>query len=311
MMKQLKRKIKMCVFSTKAVLRNANILTDGQTISAGILQLSHRLEKGLAIRSPRRLWGWDKAKDLAVLISRGDPEKDRFAIETGKGVLGAYIAAKEATGDSEELEFVSQLKALMSEKNVSAEQNGAGGTLMLSAENILLSKEERACVEKLFATRHSVRDYSEESVSREELLQAIELANRCPSACNRQSTRVYVLTAAEREELGYKNSYNADKYLIITGCISSFKANEMNDWIVSASIFAGYLTLTLHMLGIGSCVIRKELVRKTEYNEKIRRFCNIAENEQIVLELAVGKYKDSFKVPMSNRISAEEIVICD
>lgn len=306
---QWKRRAAMFVSGIRALLKQIKILSAGQTVSADILQLAHRLEKGLTIRSPKKLWGWEKAKALCSLIVRADPVTDKFAIETGKGVLNAYITAKKATEDQEEIQKVQQLESSLEENNISLQQANNGGAVLLTAEEVAFSTEEKTVIEKLFNTRHSVRDYSEERVSQEALLQAIQLANQCPSACNRQPTKVYVISAEERETLGYPNEYNATQYLIITGCVSSFKTTEMNDWIVSAAIFAGYLTLSLHAQGIGSCVIRKNLVKDTEYNKVIRSFCSIPEREQIVLELAIGKYKDTFKVPVSNRLSAHEIVI--
>ena len=163
-------------------------------------------------------------------------------------------------------------------------------------------------VEKLFFSRHSVRDFDNTDVSEEAIMQAVRWANRCPSACNRQPFHMYVVSAVDREKLGFENELSANGSVLVTGRISAYKTTEMNDWIVSATIFAAYLSLALHAQGIGSCVMRKDLVRETEYNKAMRRFCGIPQNEQIVLELAIGNYKEHFAVPVSNRMPAEEIV---
>ena len=292
--------------SFQAALRSASVLSGGQDLSDQILQLAHRIEKGLTIASPKAMWGWKKAWELAGLLEKAD--KDSFAYQTGGGVLYAYLAAKKQTGDPQELSEAEKLELSLTEKNMPLCDNGAGGAIAIQKEQIRLSEAEMSAVEKLFFTRHSVRDFDNTDVSEEAIMQAVQWASRCPSACNRQPFRMYVVGAADRKNLGFENELSADKYVLITGRISAYKTTEFNDWIVSATIFAAYLSLALHAYGIGSCVMRKDLIKETQYNVAMRRFCGIPQNEQIVLELAVGNYKENFTVPVSNRMPAEELV---
>ena len=83
--------------------------------------------------------------------------------------------------------------------------------------------------------------------------------------------------------------------------------SDFNDWFVSPSIFAGYLSLSLHLYGIGSCIYRKQLYGHRPYNEEMRKKCNIPSDEMIVLELQIGYYKNEFKVAVSNRHNADDI----
>lgn len=152
-----------------------------------------------------------------------------------------------------------------------------------------------AC-EKLFNTRHSVRDFTNEKVKKEDLVAAIQLALRAPSACNRQPTRIYVYQDGEQQSL------------FLTSNVMAFSASEFHDWIVSTSIFAGYLSLTLHLLGIGSCIFRKPLFGTPSFMKDIKRKCTIPNNEKIILEMKVGYYKDIFNVAVSNRRNALDII---
>ena len=308
MAKRLVRAIKYSAKGFLSVCRNVKILCNGQTQSDSILQLAHRLEKGLTIREPRPFWGWDKAEQLSLLLENEKRNPECFAYETGASVLYAYLAAKKACGNIEEVNRADAMLHSLDERGIHLVNSEWGGAAQIDLEDILLSAEEYSTVEKLFSTRHSVRDYADNDVGEEIILKAVKLANRCPSACNRQPFHVYVVDAADKKKAGFKNEMHANKYLLITGHISSFSINEMNDWIVSASIFAGYLCLALHAYGVGSCIMRKDLVNETGYNTKMRDFCRIPKDEQIVLELAVGHYKDSFRAPVSNRIPAEKLV---
>ena len=49
----------------------------------------------------------------------------------------------------------------------------------------------------LSENRHSVREFADEPVSLDELNQAIQMAMRTPSVCNRQPTRVHVILDKE------------------------------------------------------------------------------------------------------------------
>ena len=83
---------------------------------------------------------------------------------------------------------------------------------------------------------------------------------------------------------------------------------ELNDWIVSTSIFCGYLTLALHAVGIGSCCCRKDIIKHSNYNKNIKSLCHIPDDEQIILEILIGNYKDEFFAPVSHRRDVKDIV---
>ena len=265
------------------------LTTKGQHPRYEILQLAHRLEKGLLNENPKPLWGWEKAERIASLIKAND---DEFSSRTGRGVLKAYIDAKKNSDNVKERERANKFL----EKYPDIEQeNTLGGTLLINRDEILL--ENRNALEHLFSTRHSCRDYEDRLVSKDDIKAAIELALKCPSACNRQVTNCFVYQSKELQTI------------ILTTSIRAFDEGEFNDWFVSPSIFAGYLSLTLHLYGIGSCVYRKQLYGHHPYNEEMRKKCIIPDDEMIILELRFGYYKKQFKVAVSNRHNADDITI--
>lgn len=283
----------------------------GQTARDAMVQTAHRIEKGLTIRNPRRLWGWNKIGHLVDLLEKelSLPNPDRFALETGAGVLKAYLEAKKSTGDREETEKADRLLENAPKIREWMETvTAAGGARRLSAQEVSIPNGLE-WARKFFSTRHSIRDFSDRPIPRETLLQAVQLALMCPSACNRQPFKVYVLEGKRREELGYENIYHADKYLVVTGEINAFTREEYGDWIVSATIFATYLVLALHALGVGSCMMKKELHFGSKYNDMLRMACHIPGNEKIVLEIAAGYCRDEFSVACSNRKPAEDVLV--
>lgn len=288
------------------ILHVISVLGRGQMTNYAILQNAHRIEKGLCIRNPRPAWGYDKANLLLDLIvkERANSKPDAQALKIGKSVLSAYIDYKERTEPHDEK--VLDLKKKINKTEISFEINKQfGGSLLVEKKDLLLNED---AIQDLFMTRHSVRDFSDIPVDKCELEKAIRLALRAPSACNRQAFQIYVLNGSDRLKCGTDNVSNADKYLILTGNIRAYTMSELNDWIVSTSIFCAYLSLSLHAAGIGSCFYRKELIKNSEYNNKIRKMCEIPDDEQIVIEMAIGHYKDKFYVPVSCRRDVSEIV---
>ena len=291
----------------KHILHNIFVSKEGQTTNYAILQTAHRLEKGLCVRDPRAGWGFDKASKLVDLIVKEtkstNPPFDNMAVAIGEAVLASYVKEKEKMpGEAGEL---SQLKSRISSMGIKlTEREEQGGAVLLHKEDVFQDKS----VEHLFFSRHSIRDFDDTPVSLERLERAVTLALRAPSACNRQASQIYVISGDDRVRAGSNNEYHADKYLIITGNMRAFNLSELNDWIVSTSIFCGYLSLALHAEGIGSCIFMKDIIPKSKYNESIRAMCHIPKDEQIILEMAIGNYKDEFKVPVSYRREAKEII---
>lgn len=269
-------------------IKSCRLTWKGQHPKYEILQLAHRLEKGLLNENPKPLWGWEKAERIVALMK---VNKEEFSNHTGRGVLKSYIEAKSKSDIAAERE---KALAFAKEHPEILEENTAGGVLPLERKDILIS--DRAAIEHFFNSRHSCRDYQDKIVSQDEVKAAIALALKCPSACNRQVTNCYVYQSQELQTI------------ILTANIRAYDEGEFNDWFVSPSIFAGYLSLSLHLYGIGSCVYRKQLYGHHPYNEKMRKKCNIPNDEMIMLELRFGYYKEKFNVAVSHRHEVDDII---
>lgn len=293
-----KFKLHTTFYTLKYALQCIKILSKGQNPTYDVLQLAHRLEKGLTNSNPKPHWGWEKAERLGRILEQNP---SIISAPTGYAVLNSYLKHKLDNGEiSEAEEFKKKHKIL--------ENDIPGGVYHLSKEDFTC--KNLSVVEHLFYSRHSIRNFSKVDVPKEQINAAVELAMRCPSACNRQPFKVYVVSGKKKEsELpNAGNIYNGNQYIFVTGVIDAFNLDEMLDWLISPSIFVGYLTLSLHAFGIGSCVIRKDLYGKSDYNDAIKRICNIPDNEQLILELACGYYPEDSLLAYSNRLSANDIV---
>ena len=296
----------MTLYGIKYIVGNVASIKDGQAINYAILQTAHRLEKGLCIRTPRAGWGVDKANNLVRLLEKESKSinPDTMALSVGKGVLAAYIEAKQESDNPIDVRAIEKLRKAIAVSGLDLKVNEFGGSLLIHREDMI----QDSSVERLFVTRHSVRDFSDIPVDLEKLERAITLALRAPSACNRQASQIYVIGGKDRIKAGSNNDYHADKYLIITSNMKAYNLFELDDWLISTSVFCGYLSLALHAEGIGSCVFRKEIIGKSNYNDAIRAMCQIPDDEQIILEMAIGNYKEEFLVPVSYRREAKDVM---
>lgn len=266
----------------------------------------HSIEKGMCIQNPRPYYGLKKISYLIDItneyIDSGFP-LERTELKMVCGALESYCQLFEENENTLKIkEFCKKLNSILGTENC----NGYGGAI---------SFEKTAHADSLqnaILSRHSIRDFAEGEVSEELLLQAIELANHCPSACNRQTTSVYIL---ERKKIPSLLSWLSgtggfaecvDKFLIITGRSSAYNLGEAYQYIVNAGIFAGYLSLCLSDLGVGNCIVQRSLTH-SKFWKNFAKQNNISSDEHIVCLVAVGQLKDTCKVPVSYKLPTNDI----
>ena len=129
-------------------------------------------------------------------------------------------------------DYISSVNVLKAYKNDDASSKGAE---LLQSLDVVLERESdllvpgRAGIKKIkrpqnfdkdeirrfFQTRCSVRDFSDEPISESELQEAMELAYTTPTACNRQSSKVYVIT--DRKKI--KEILDVRKQPVLTYCM--------------------------------------------------------------------------------------------
>lgn len=280
---------------------------------SSILIETHRLEKSMCLSNQIAGKGFDRALNLLRAIDQlsgkavATDAGARFAIETGVATIRKFISFKEKIETDR-----TKLNKLITYYNASSikefsTNDDFGGILSVNKEDFSASIP---LITRLFTSRHSIRTFTGD-INDDQLLQAIQLALCTPSACNRQPSHIYIIndrklaTALNRDSA---NDYGAPKHIFITADCSAYDIYEFNDWIVSASIFAGYLTLALHTFSIGCCIMRKDLIDRTPLNKIIRKTCCIPRQEKIILELLVGNYPSEFTAPVSRRKSLDETI---
>lgn len=312
----MKKQLKHIIVSLKEL--HGELISDRKMehgknhLEANIIRFVHSIEKGLSIENPRLGFGISKISHLFTLVEKYIKiEKEDFeCLYFVVDALRAYIDFHIKNGfENEDIIKIRKGYEELCNK-LPAKEEVYGGTLELFHSDMDFNAED---IEKLFNTRHSIRDFSGESVDEETIKKAVKLAQRCPSACNRQGVRVYSVKGSEfLSQYGHSLdgiggfAQVVDRFLLITGKKSAYTLNEKNQFIVSASMFAAYLTLALHTYNIASCAIQRPLIATKPW-ESYKRLKGIPLDEQLVMLIGIGKYKDKCTVPLSKRFDIDKI----
>lgn len=310
--------MKKFIYSVYAALKEArlneyllkNTKFDKNRIEAEIVRNVHSIEKGLSIKEPRVGFGVKKIREMFSLIDKYmELTEEKTVLYFAIDAVDEYLEFQKLRKfQSNDIEFIYQKKKKLEEK-IGCHNDVYGGTLEYNIEENQINFSE---IEKLFNTRHSIREFSEEHVPDELLKKAIEMAQRSPSACNRQAVRVYSISSEDYiKAMGNLDGIggfaeDVDKFVLITGIRSAYRYGEKNQFIVSASMFAAYLTLSLHALGIGCCTVQRSLVADENFFN-FRNLYGISEDEQLVVMLGIGMMKEKIKVPISKRYPIDKI----
>ncbi len=278
---------------------------------AKILRHTHMIEKGLSLSAPRKGFGTEKIRELLGMldeyISLGFPT-DGVPFVNAVCVLHQYVAFQNTLG-FENAELNQRLETL----RPYVDEAFTAGVLPMNLET--LKQQIHGDFPTFFASRHSVRQFSERKIDVTDVKKAVALARKAPTACNRQACKVYFYSDPNtNQELGKLIAGNTgfdgevQNYLVITADISAFYDTfERNQLYVEAGIFGLSLVQALHYYGIASCILQNgEYVKK---NRKFKEICgNIPENEKIALFVAIGYYKDSFHYAVSHRKNTDDIL---
>ena len=227
-----------------------------------ILRQTHMIEKGMSLSNPRRGFGQAKIADLFKLMDAyldlGYPSEG-MPFQNAICVLKSYVEMQREM-NYENSELISKL--------ASYEKYCLPGLMAgIEHENKShLMEKAKLHYPEFFLSRHSMRQFSDKIVNPADIKKAVQIAQKAPTACNRQAAKVYMyLNEKVNEELSDLIAGNTgfDKdvknYLVITADVSAFYDTfERNQIYVEAGLFTMALVEALHYYGIGSCVLQEE-----------------------------------------------------
>lgn len=284
---------------------NASHHTDEDMIKMQytLLRENHVIEKGMSMRNPRKGFGQQKVEALLdrlnkyfILYGTVDKEFLCYPISTIK----TYIDFTEK-GGTEIPKIKAQYNKLLSKTKLYAIKQQAG--IQETTKNNVLNVCNKD-FESLLYSRHSIRYFSKEPISREIITKALELAQRTPSACNRQGWKSHVFEGNKSIELvkwqaGSRGFEEECRYsILVTANLKAFLWHEVHQAYIDGGLYAMNLINALHSLGLG-CIPLSCGFEYEKLNE-LKMF-DIPENEVPILIVAFGHLQDKFNYAVSKR----------
>ena len=281
---------------------------DKNILEGRIMAHSHVIEKGLSFGKIKPKFGQATIKNMIKLINDYEMKYDTdnsVPYLSALNVLETYIKYHE-----ENKIDLGEFKDVIN-KIVRDNKNSGDSLISLSKNEMIAVKHKE--FKAFSASRHSVRNYSEEEVAIDLILEAVKIAQTAPSACNRQCTRVHIVVEKDmiqrilqlqQGNRGFGHLIN--KLIIVSASQAVFiGVEERNQAYIDSGIFTMELLHGLHYCGLGSCTLCWSMNPKKE--KKLRKLVDIPRDERVVLMIGVGHLLEKYKVAKSARLPLESI----
>lgn len=278
------------------------------TMRCRILLLNHQLEKAQTYTKPKNGYGQEKLQRLLALL---EDYIARFGADSlcavSVGVLESHFANPAAYKDD------------ACRKRLDALTGKIRGTTAPEPGGIVLhdglAESRKTDFRAVLAGRRSCRQFAPGKLDRTTVREAVSLAMRAPSACNRQMVRVHyydtpetirAIILAQRSDVQW--CLDAPSLFVITANECYYRDYlERNQRMFDAGLFSMVLDLALHSLGIGSCF--KMAQKGAAMDRDTKRIGHIPDQEDIcVLILAGGYPLTPIPTARSPRVSIDNIL---
>lgn len=290
-----------------------NLNQDYPKLESKIILASHVIEKGFSLKDIKLGYGSvhiDYILDLLEHYLKKRYLKDKFPFIFAVSILKSYLdfhrLKKFDLGEQG-----ARIKHFLGKYCIDIHMDHGG---FKTINKIELLKKTGSNFEIFFSSRYSVRNYSGTEVQRKDIMDAILIAQKSPSACNRQTSKVYIITDKELKKKvltlhkGNRGfGHIADKVLIVTSDSSNFSLMERNQTYIDGGIFTMALLSALHYKGIATCTLAWSVERKRD--RALKKLCNIPYSESIIVLITLGQFPEIFSVAKSQRKPLSDIII--
>jgi nitroreductase len=147
-----------------------------------------------------------------------------------------------------------------------------------------------------------------------DLIEVVKISQSAPSACNRQSSKVYIYTNKEKikkilEIQGGNRGFGhlSDKLIIITSNLGVWGSlAERYQSYVDGGIFAMNLLYALHFKKIAGCILNCSIT--PEKDKMLRGVCEIDRSENFIAMVSCGYPPEQIKIASSKRFDTNSIL---
>ncbi len=278
--------------------------------AARITMTYHQIEKGLSLATPRPGFGKEVIDRLFTAL---EPFIVRFGLvppaTTAISALNAYVRFNEGAGlDMSEIR--KRLLTLAPAEILACGYNETAGSISITRRE--LDRLRCSNFQDVFNSRYSIRNFAGGPIERIAISDAVRLAQKTPSVCNRQAWKVHVfdelaamkrLLAIQAGNRGFGE--NASAVLVVTCDLQCFVevAERYQAWI-DGGMFCMSLCLAFHAAGYGTCCLNWS--KEPADDRRLRAAAPIADAEQVIMLIAIGTLPEQLNVAASPRRPLED-----
>jgi nitroreductase len=271
----------------------------------------HIIEKGLTMPDTRLGFGENAIYELLFFLNeylKNKYSREDMVFKHSIMVLNEYIDFHRKQEFELKADIVAKITAISSQLSLN-EQKSA----QIFVSNNDFFEKNYSPFDEFCSSRHSVRHFSDREIELDTLYKCIELAQKSPSACNRQPNRIYVVQNKDKiSEILKIQSGNrgfghlSKALLVITVELSAFiHINERNEPHFNSGFFTMSLLYALHFHKLGACALNWSASRKND--KRMRDLLNIPDSQTVTVVIACGYLPENFKVARSPKMPAKEI----
>lgn len=310
--KQLLLLAEVLVYWRRLCRFNASFGTDDdiRKMQYTLLRENHVIEKGLSMKSTRKGFGQQKVCNLidrlfkyASLYGHQEPSFLLYPLST----IRAYICYQKQQGvDVANIEC--RFNQLCDKVNVKdADLRVPAGISVVESDSI--KKQAKGDFESLLNSRHSIRYFKKDIPNHEVLEKVLAMAQRTPSACNRQAWHTHVFTGEKCHQLllmqgGCMGFYeDVPCCIVVTADMKGFLHYEPFQCYVDGGLYAQNLINALHYQGLGTIPLSFGFY--DDKLSKIQKKFDIPRNEVMVVVIGTGILTKEVKIAESTRKSVD------
>lgn len=277
--------------------------TDIEKMQYILLRENHIIEKGMSMKNPKLGFGQEKVKKLLGRLNKYYDlyiQEDQGFIRYPLSTILTYITYTENQGISIPIikrEFQELVKKV----------GDSGIKIQAGVKEVCKSDILNSCntnFKSLLSSRHSLRYFSGDPISRATIEEALRMAQLTPSACNRQGWKTHVYVGEDSVRLakwqGGCHGFEDEMIysILVTSNLKAFLSYEVHQAYIDGGLYAMNLINSLHSLGLGTIPLSCGF-----YEGKLRELSqfNIPENEVPIVIVAFGQLANQFKVAISSR----------
>lgn len=285
----------------KKYSKYANLRIKGSS-DEGIEELlifhTHSIEKGLSHPRFRPNFGKNALTKLKANLEEFNQlglDKDSFSYQNAISVLRSY-KEKHQNMQIETPNFDSLFGNI----------NLASASMMAGAKKFANSLNDGVDFKKVETSRYTQREFADGPLDEELYQEALSMAMKSPSVCNRQPWHVFFTqNKAKIEQLisiqsGFKGYGLPPSLSIVTVDRRAFLGPyERNEPYIDGGIFLMNFDMCLTSVGLASCILN--LMLPTNELDKLRNILKIDDAQVMIAMVAVGQPKQQLLVAKSAR----------